>query len=405
MIEAMSRSISYARSGDVNIAYQVTGDGPIDLVLVPGFFSHLELDWEHPDIARLLRPARLFRPPHSLRQARDRPFRPDRRPAGPRDPHGRRPGRDGCRRQYRSCPLRLLGGRTDVRALRRHLPGAHARLVIYGSYAKRIRTDDYPWAPTWEERVATANALEANWGEDVDMATMCDGRRTMRCRVVQADGARVAFPCRGARPDPHELAGRHPRHPSGHPLPDARPPPHRRPRFPGRRGPLHGGADSGRAVHRALRRRPRSLGRLRSDARPGRGVPHRRSSGGAGRPRPGHRGLHRHRRVDASACSHLGDAAWARLLERHHDVVRSELPRFGGTEVDTAGDGFLARSTARRAPFAAASPSATRCATSTSRSASASTPARSSARGQAHEGLPFTSRRASCRWPSPARSW
>jgi hypothetical protein len=30
MIETMSRSISYARSGDVNIAYQVTGDGPID---------------------------------------------------------------------------------------------------------------------------------------------------------------------------------------------------------------------------------------------------------------------------------------------------------------------------------------------------------------------------------------
>jgi pimeloyl-ACP methyl ester carboxylesterase len=46
--------IRYTRSGDVNIAYQVTGDGPFDLVLVPGFFSHLEVDWEHAGHARFL---------------------------------------------------------------------------------------------------------------------------------------------------------------------------------------------------------------------------------------------------------------------------------------------------------------------------------------------------------------
>ena len=38
----------YARNGDVNIAYQVAGEGPIDLVFVPGFISHLDLDWERP---------------------------------------------------------------------------------------------------------------------------------------------------------------------------------------------------------------------------------------------------------------------------------------------------------------------------------------------------------------------
>ena len=38
----MTSPIRYARSGDVNIAYQVIGDGPVDLVLVPGFVSHLE---------------------------------------------------------------------------------------------------------------------------------------------------------------------------------------------------------------------------------------------------------------------------------------------------------------------------------------------------------------------------
>ena len=38
----------------------------------------------------------------------------------------------------------------------------------------------------------------------------------------------------------------------------------------------------------------------------------------------------------------LGDQAWAELLEHHHRLVRGELARFGGEEIDTAGDGFLA---------------------------------------------------------------
>jgi len=45
----------YARSGDVSIAYQVTGDGPFDVVHVPGFVSHVELAWEVPGIAALIR--------------------------------------------------------------------------------------------------------------------------------------------------------------------------------------------------------------------------------------------------------------------------------------------------------------------------------------------------------------
>ena len=42
----------YAKSGGVNIAYQVAGDGPIDLVYVPGWISHVELAWDLPDLAR-----------------------------------------------------------------------------------------------------------------------------------------------------------------------------------------------------------------------------------------------------------------------------------------------------------------------------------------------------------------
>jgi pimeloyl-ACP methyl ester carboxylesterase len=44
----------YARSGDVHVAYQAFGDGPINLVLVPGFVSNVENYWDQPDLARFL---------------------------------------------------------------------------------------------------------------------------------------------------------------------------------------------------------------------------------------------------------------------------------------------------------------------------------------------------------------
>jgi len=50
----------YARSGDVRIAYQVAGEGPLDLVLVPGFVSHVELNWKMPPFSELLGPLARF---------------------------------------------------------------------------------------------------------------------------------------------------------------------------------------------------------------------------------------------------------------------------------------------------------------------------------------------------------
>src|SRR5450759_2382102 len=42
---------SYARNGDVNIAYQIIGDGPLDLLFIPPFVSHLDLYWAAPEAA------------------------------------------------------------------------------------------------------------------------------------------------------------------------------------------------------------------------------------------------------------------------------------------------------------------------------------------------------------------
>ena len=44
----------YAKSGDIHIAYQVVGDGPIDLVFLPGLFSQVEHQWEEPSFAHFL---------------------------------------------------------------------------------------------------------------------------------------------------------------------------------------------------------------------------------------------------------------------------------------------------------------------------------------------------------------
>ena len=51
----MEAETHYADSGGVSIAYQVHGDGPVDLVLVPGFVSHVELLGEEPGVARFFR--------------------------------------------------------------------------------------------------------------------------------------------------------------------------------------------------------------------------------------------------------------------------------------------------------------------------------------------------------------
>ena len=77
----MQPETRYAKSGDVNIAYQVTGEGPRDLVLVPGWVSHLEADWDHPLVAHFLNRLVGLLSPDPIRQAWDRPVGPQRRPS------------------------------------------------------------------------------------------------------------------------------------------------------------------------------------------------------------------------------------------------------------------------------------------------------------------------------------
>src|SRR4051812_11808677 len=56
LIQGNMRAVGteYARCGQLNIAYQLVGDGPFDLVFVPSWFSNIEVLWESPMVSRFL---------------------------------------------------------------------------------------------------------------------------------------------------------------------------------------------------------------------------------------------------------------------------------------------------------------------------------------------------------------
>ena len=72
--------IRFAKSGDVHIAYQVIGDGPVDLVFIFDWIWNLELQWENPLCVRFLERLSSFSRLLALRQARERLVGSDRRP-------------------------------------------------------------------------------------------------------------------------------------------------------------------------------------------------------------------------------------------------------------------------------------------------------------------------------------
>ena len=75
----MSEPTRYAQSGDISIAYQVAGEGALDVVLVPGGYTHLEHGQLEPRVVRFGQRLAFVRPSHHLRQARNWALGPDRR--------------------------------------------------------------------------------------------------------------------------------------------------------------------------------------------------------------------------------------------------------------------------------------------------------------------------------------
>jgi pimeloyl-ACP methyl ester carboxylesterase len=159
----------YTKSGDVHIAYQVTGAGPLDLVFVPGFVSHLEYQWEYPESARFFERLASF----------SRLIRFDKRGTGLSDRVGGIPSLEQRMDDVRAVmdavgsdraalfgiseggPMSLLFAAT--------YPARTAALVIYGSYARRAWAVDHTFGRTVEDMDRVLDTIEREWGGPVGM--------------------------------------------------------------------------------------------------------------------------------------------------------------------------------------------------------------------------------------------
>ena len=154
----------YARSGEVTIAYQVVGEGPVDLMLVPGFLSHAEWSWELPASARFLRRLAAF----------SRLIVFDKRGTGMSDPVDGLPtpeariGDIGAVLDAAGSERAALLGVFDGAALAALFAAEHpervAALALYAGLAKFTQGDGYDlgWSPAAIQLYLSAT--EEGWG-------------------------------------------------------------------------------------------------------------------------------------------------------------------------------------------------------------------------------------------------
>jgi len=179
----------YVRADGLNIAYQVVGDGPFDLVYVPGFVSNVELSWEEPLFALFLERLASF----------SRLILFDKRGTGMSDrvPTGELPSLEE-RVDDLTAVLDAVG--SDEAALFSHSEGGNVAvmfaatypertraLVTAGIFAKRVRSEDYPWAPTTEERARAIEQVEADWGGTswlIDLVPSCADDEPFKARLA-----------------------------------------------------------------------------------------------------------------------------------------------------------------------------------------------------------------------------
>jgi len=337
----------YARSNGVNIAYQVVGDGPRDLVYVPGWISNVEVMWEEPAMARFLERLSQF----------SRLILFDKRGTGLSDPVAvdALPGLD-----ERMDDLRAVMDAVDSRSatLLGHSEGGNmcilfaatypARtegLILAGCYAKRVWSPDYPWAPTPAQRAADIEETERTYGDPDQLPTWLAPSRMgdERFRNWLARYMRLGASPRAAA----HLLEMNTLIDTTNVLPSIQVP----------TLGLYRSEDQDVSVEE---------GRWVADRIPGAvfveipGADHLLNAAGSeemlaeieefmtGRRStiPSERALATVLFTDivgsTERASAAGDRRWKELLEEHHRRVRGQLARFRGTEVDTAGDGFFA---------------------------------------------------------------
>jgi len=335
----------YARSGEIGIAYQVIGEGKMDIVLASPFISHLDLLWENQVQSHFVRRLASF--------ARVILF--DRRGVGLSDPAGGAPTleerMDDVRAvmdaagSERAALLGMSEGSTMCMLFAATYPERVSALVLWGAMARSTAAPDYPWAP---EREAVEEAQDElvgpMWGQgatlDIFSPTLAENpkAREFQARFERqaASPMRVSelfemfldTDVRDALPliqAPtlvlHRRGDRAVNYRAGRWLAE---------QIEGSRYTEFEGEDhfpwvgDGEAVLAAIEE-------FLTGVRPG--------------PAP--------ERVLATVlftdivdstrlATELGDRRWRELLEQHQELTRKHLTRFEGREIKTTGDGFLA---------------------------------------------------------------
>jgi pimeloyl-ACP methyl ester carboxylesterase len=336
----------YARSGDVNIAYQVVGEGPPDLVYVPGWISNVDLNWEEPGYARFLGRLASF--------ARLIVF--DKRGTGLSDrvPVDQLPtleqrmddvrGVMDATGSERATLLGVSEGGPMCALFAATYPDRTANLIMYGTYARRSPGPGYPWGRPQEEHVARLQEIEEGWGGPVWLEprapSVMEDERFVNwwatyLRQSASPQAVLALTQMNYEVDVREVLPtiRVPTlvvHRTGDRIMHTEEARYLADRIAGARLVLLPGDDHlpWVADQDAI------LDEIEEFV-------------------TGVRPVHQPDRVLATVlftdvvgsterAAQLGDRRWRQLLQEHHAVVRRELDRYRGREIDTAGDGFLA---------------------------------------------------------------
>lgn len=159
----MKPKTNYTKSGSFNIAYQMIGEGPVDIIYIPGWVSNIDMMWTEPRLAAFLTRISLF----------SRLIIFDKRGTGLSDRSDEYSTMDERMDDINAV---LDATNSNQAFLFSHSEGGSVSLLYsmnypqrtlgvigFGIFAKRRYSKDYPWAPTVEERAISNKAIEDNW--------------------------------------------------------------------------------------------------------------------------------------------------------------------------------------------------------------------------------------------------